>query len=148
MRSTAPTCPLSDFRPLPLLGNPHVQTLLSLIWRGPSVKLPTTRHVLRLPDGDGLMLHDTTPAGWVAGAPVAVIVHGLTANHASPGVQRLAVFLLERGVRVVRLDQRGVGAGLRLARAFYHAGRSEDVRAVLEEVHGWSPTSQIGRAHV
>ena len=34
-------------------------------------------------------------------------------------------------------------AGLPLARRFYHAGRSDDLRMVLEEVHRWCPTSPL-----
>ena len=143
MIAAFPQCPLSNFKPLPLLSNPHIQTLLGHLLRGPSVKLPTRRHALWLPDGDGLMLHDTVPPGWLPGGPIAVLVHGLAGSHASPGMQRLGVFLLEQGARVVRLDQRGAGAGLPLARRCYHAGRSEDLREVLAEVHRWSPTSAL-----
>ena len=134
---------MSDFKPLPLLGNPHVQTLLGHLLRGPSVKLPTQRRVLWLPDGDGLVLHDTIPPGWAPGGAIAVLVHGLSGSHASGGIQRLAVLLLERGARVVRLDQRGAGAGLSLARRCYHAGRSDDLRLVLGEVHRWDPTAPL-----
>jgi predicted alpha/beta-fold hydrolase len=136
-------CRFSDFRPLPLLGNPHIQTLLAHLLPGPAVRLPTQRHVLWLPDGDGLVLHDTVPPAWQPGEPIAVVVHGLTGSHASRNVRCLAVCLLKRGARVVRLDQRGAGAGLPLARRFYHAGRSEDLRAALEEVHRWSTDSPL-----
>ena len=40
----------------------------------------------------------------------------------------------ELGIRTFRLDHRGSGAGRGLARYTYHAGRSDDVRAVLAEV--------------
>src|SRR2546421_115175 len=113
-------CPLSTFKPLPLLSNAHVQTLLGHLLSGATVKLPTQRHVLWLPDGDGLVLHDTLPPGWIPGGPIAVLVHGLTGSHASPNMQRLAVLLLERRIRVVRLDQRGAGKGLPLARGSYN----------------------------
>src|SRR5437868_8728387 len=95
-----------EFRPLPLLRNPHVQTLLGHWLRGPGLNRPTRVHVLRLPDGDALVLHDTTPAGWRPGDPVAVLLHGLSGSHASAGVVRLAGLLLARGLRVVRLDLR------------------------------------------
>ena len=47
------------------------------------------------------------------------------------------------GARVVRCDQRGAGAGLPLARGSYDAGRSADLRAVLDEVHRWDPSSPL-----
>jgi predicted alpha/beta-fold hydrolase len=132
-----------DFRPFPLLGNAHVQTLLGHLLPGPQAGHPARSVVIWLPDGDGLMLHDNVPPGWCPGAPIAVLVHGLGGTHASPPVQRLAWRLLARRLRVVRLDQRGAGRGLPLARRCYHAGRSDDVRAALEEVHRWSPASPL-----
>jgi predicted alpha/beta-fold hydrolase len=44
---------------------------------------------------------------------------------------------------VVRLDLRGAGMGISLARACYHGGRSDDVRAALAEMHRWSPASPL-----
>jgi predicted alpha/beta-fold hydrolase len=142
--STGPSrCPYADFRPLPLLGNPHVQTLLGHLLPAPAVRLLTRRHLVWLPDGDALVLHDTVPPGWQAGAPIGVVVHGLSGSHSSSSVRAVAAYLLERGARVIRLDQRGAGAGLPLARRFYHAGRSDDLRAALEEIHGWCPASPL-----
>jgi predicted alpha/beta-fold hydrolase len=46
-------------------------------------------------------------------------------------------------VKVVRMDMRGAGDGLPLARQIYHAGRSEDVRAALAQLHRGSPTSPL-----
>jgi predicted alpha/beta-fold hydrolase len=134
---------LLDFRPLPLLGNAHLQTLLGHWLRGPRLRQPAREHVLWLPDGDGLLLHDIAPSDWEPGDPIALLVHGLTGSHASPQIQRLGLYLLTRGVRVVRMDLRGAGKGLPLARQSYHGGRSEDVRAALAEIHGWSPTSPL-----
>jgi uncharacterized protein len=132
-----------DFRPLPLLSNPHVQTLLGHLLRGRQKFNATSEHTLRLPDGDALVLHDAVPAGWQAGGPVVVLVHGLTGSHASPQVVRTGSALFGQGVRVVRLDQRGAGKSLPLSRNFYHGGRSDDVRATLEEVHRLAPESPI-----
>ncbi len=132
-----------DFRPLPLLGNPHVQTLLGHWLRGPKLEKPAREHLVRLPDGDALVLHDTIPPGWNPGGRMAVLLHGLTGSHASPPVQRFARHLLARHVRVIRVDLRGAGKGLHLARRGYHAGCSEDVRAALEEVQRWSPSSPL-----
>jgi predicted alpha/beta-fold hydrolase len=56
---------------------------------------------------------------------------------------RSSIKLRARGVRVFRMDLRGCGAGLTLARRPLHAGRSEDVAAVLEYVHKLCPGSAI-----
>ena len=132
-----------DFRPLPLLGHPHIQTLLGHILPGPSVSLPTREQVSALPDGDGLVLYDNVPPGWRPGERIAFLVHGLAGSAESPCVQRIAARLLAHGLRTVRIDQRGAGKGLPVARGAYNASRSDDVRAALEEVHRWSPDSSI-----
>ncbi len=131
------------FRPLPLLGHPNVQTLLGHFLPGPAITLPTREQILRLPDGDGLVLYDNIPTGWQAGRRIAVLVHGLCGSHDSPGVKRVAARLLAHGIRTVRIDLRGAGKALPLCRGFYHAGRSDDIRAVLQEVRRWSPESAV-----
>jgi predicted alpha/beta-fold hydrolase len=132
-----------DFRPLPLLSNPHLQTLLGHLWPRPNWSHPVRRQVLWLDDGNALTLYDTKPDIWQPGGPIAVIAHGLTGSHASPQVQRLARFLLPFGWRVVRMDLRGAGPSIALSRRAYHGGCSDDVRAAIEEVHSWSPASPI-----
>ena len=81
------------------------------------MSLPTREQVIRLPDGDGLILYDNVPPGWQAGGRIAFLVHGLTGSAESPGITRLAARLLARGLRTVRMDLRGAGKGLPLARA-------------------------------
>jgi uncharacterized protein len=135
--------PLQDFRPLPLLSNPHLQTLLGHFLPCAALEQPAREHVLWLPDGDGLMLHDNIPAAWQPGQRIVVLLHGLSGSADSIQIRRIGHRLLQRGLRVVRLDLRGAGRGLPLARVCYHGGRSDDVRAALAEVHGWSPLSPL-----
>jgi predicted alpha/beta-fold hydrolase len=132
-----------DFTPLPLLGNPHVQTVLALFLKGPSVHHPTREHQLRLPDGDRLLLYDNVPRGWRRGGRIVVLVHGLGGSHRSGHVTRQAVLLLREGVRVVRMDLPAAGRGIAYARRTYNAGCSGDVRAVVAEVRRWAPSSPI-----
>jgi predicted alpha/beta-fold hydrolase len=134
---------MTDFRPLPFLGNPHLQTLLGTWLAGPPLGFASREHFVRLPDGDRLVLHDSLPAGWLPGGCIALLVHGLGGSHRSGHLQRLAARLLRRGLRVVRLDLRGCGRGLALARRAYHGGCSDDVRAAAAEVHTWSPRSPL-----
>jgi len=116
-----------------MLGNPHVQTVLGAYLPGSNCPRPERQHQVRLPDGDALLLHENMPQSWKPGQPVAVLLHGLTGHHASPHICRLAARLLASGVRVFRMDMRGCGLGLPLARKFYHSGRSDDVRAALAD---------------
>src|SRR5579859_3461103 len=116
------------FRPLPFLKNPHVQTVLGALAPGADCPWPDARRIVRLADGDALVLHNNTPAGWKEGDPLVLLVHGLSGSHRSPHIRRLAALFLARRARVVRMDLRGAGHGLPLARRCYHAGRSDDVR--------------------
>jgi predicted alpha/beta-fold hydrolase len=120
-----------------------MQTVLGALVPGLHCPLPDQRHLLLLPDGDRLVLHNNTPMGWKDGDPLVLLVHGLSGSHESAHIRRMAALLLARRVRVVRVDLRGAGAGVTLARRVYHAGRSDDVRAALAEIHSWSPSSPL-----
>src|SRR5216683_7216546 len=117
-----------DFRPFPLLGNPHVQTVLGNLLTGPDLTHPTRQRIVTLIDGDRLVLHDSVPAHWRPGNRIALLVHGLGGTHRSRHLRALARLLLPQGIRVVRVDLRGTGKGLALARRGYHAGCSDDIR--------------------
>ncbi len=131
------------FRPLPLLGNAHVQTLLGHLLQGLAPRLTARARRLTLADGDRLVLHDILPSRWRPGERVAIVVHGLCGSHSSGGVRRLAAALLRLGGRVVCVDLRGAGRGAGLARRTYTGGCSEDVRAAVEEVHRWAPDAPL-----
>jgi predicted alpha/beta-fold hydrolase len=134
---------MTDFLPLPFLGNPHVQTLLGALLPGPRFTHPARERPVRLLDGDHLLLHDSVPPRWRDGGRIVLLIHGLGGSHRSVHVQRLARLLTRQGVRVARVDLRGVGRGMALARRPYHGGCSADVRAALQEMHRWSPTSPL-----
>ena len=131
-----------DFTPLPWLRNPHLQTVLgNLLGAGPAVR--SMPHVVALPDGDRVVLHETMPAAWQPGRPMVLLVHGLGGCHRSGYMQRLAGRFARHGVRVFRMDLRGAGAGFRLAQRFYSAACSADVRAALETVAALAPDSPL-----
>jgi predicted alpha/beta-fold hydrolase len=97
-------------------------------------------------DGDRLVVLESVPPGWRAGEPAAVLVHGLAGCARSPYVVRFARGLVGMGIRVVRMNLRGAGAGFGLARGIYHAGRSEDVRRVIDWLAPRVPGSRIALA--
>ena len=131
------------FRPLPLLGNPHVQTILGHFLPGRGPRLPAHEWQVLLPDGDRLVLHDFAPRGWRPGGRIALLVHGLGGSHRSGSVRRLAAALLPHGLRVACLDLRGAGRGAGLARRTYTGACSDDVRAALVALHGREPASPL-----
>lgn len=131
------------FRPLPLLGNPHVQTVLGNLLSWTADRHAAKVWTVALSDGDALAVHDSRPPEWRAGGKIAALVHGLAGCHRSGYMRRIANRLTAAGVRVVRIDLRGAGAGATLARKFYNAACSPDVRAVLEALRREAPSSPI-----
>lgn len=141
------------FLPPWLFRNGHVQTLAGMYvyspWAGgrrTATSSLTTGEVL-LSDGDRLIYQDDCPADWRPGDRVALLLHGLTGSHASSYMARIARLLNVQTVRTLRLDWRGCGAGVALARYPYHSGRSSDVAATIAEImrlYPGSPISVIG----
>ncbi len=138
-----PSIDHASFRPLPFLGNNHIQTLVGHFWAGSTPRFHTVQRRVQLGDADSLVVHDSLPSKWQPLAKVAILIHGLGGCHQSPNVKRIASRLLKRGMRVVRVDLRGVGAGERFARRCYHGGCSDDVRSVIGAVCSWMPQSPI-----
>lgn len=135
---------LPGFRPLPLLGNAHVQTILANVLGGSAPRLPARILRVDLPDGDALAVHDTRPTSWRPGRPIVVLIHGLGGNHRGPYLRRLGAFLTRHGLRVGRLDLRGAGAGKAWARRLYNADGWGDVAAVLQHYRLEAPFSPLG----
>lgn len=120
------------FEPHPLVRGGHSQTIVGRYLPGPRIKLAATARTIEVDQGDRLCILDSIPEGWSPGDPGAVLIHGLGGCARAPYVVRVAARLLGLGARVVRMNLRGAGAGFGLARGIYHAGRSEDVRRVVE----------------
>jgi hypothetical protein len=138
---------MPDFRPHPLLPTGHLQTLAGIyLPQGVATEQSRAQRVT-LDDGDQIVLHDDSPPGWEPGHRTALMIHGLAGCHASPYMQRIAGKLNAHGVRTFRMDLRGCGAGLGLARLPYHSGRSQDAAAALRKIAELcpeSPTTLIG----
>jgi predicted alpha/beta-fold hydrolase len=134
------------FIPHPLVRGGHAQTVLGCYLPGLTWTAGGKRHLVSLPDGDQLVLHDDEPndeAEWHAADRVALLVHGLGGSHQSTYMLRTAAKLVAKGVRVFRMDLRGCGAGTGLAMLPVHAGRSEDVGAALAHVIETCPDSPV-----
>jgi predicted alpha/beta-fold hydrolase len=135
------------FRTHPWVRGGHLQTILGCYFFHQPVPYTATQHRITLPDGDVLIVHDDRPQKWQPNDPVALLVHGLGGSHLSGYMQRGAQKLNAHGVRVFRMDLRGCGAGIGLAKQLCHAGRSADVAAVLNDINVrclHSPTAVIG----
>jgi predicted alpha/beta-fold hydrolase len=127
-----PELMVPPFEPHPWVRGGHSQTIVGRYLPGPRIELPSTSRTIDVDQGDRLCILDSIPEGWSPGVPGAVLVHGLGGCARAPYMVRVASRLFRLGVRVVRMNLRGAGAGFGLARGIYHAGRTEDVRRVVE----------------
>ncbi len=128
---------LTDFRPAWWLPGGHAQTLSAAFWKGPQPPEQGMARPIALPDGDALVALDDRPPQWRAGDPAILMMHGLSGCARNPFLVRVASHLVQRRVRVFRLNLRSCGAGAGLARLPYHAGRSSDLKAAVHAVIEW-----------
>ena len=140
---------LRPFRPHPLVRGGHLQTIVGSYWPGPRLS-GTKLHEVPLADGDRIALHEDrdvrTDDRDLLGpgcSDVVVLVHGLAGCSQSNYMLRCSAKLRAKGLRVFRMDLRGCGAGLGLARHPLHAGRSEDAGAVLAYVNKIAPQARV-----
>lgn len=131
------------FKPHPLLRSGHAQTIVGSVVGGRVLQYGAQQHVVPLPDGDAIVLHDDRPANWQPTDRAALFVHGLCGSHRSPYVARTASKLNARGVRTFRMDLRSHGAGIRHSRHIGHAGRSDDVAAALSRILDLCPRAGV-----
>lgn len=124
------------FRPHLLLRGGHLQTIFGTLVAdaAPPALVVAARHQVDLPDGDAIVLHENRPPGWKQHAPAVLLIHGLCGCHTANYMVRLATRFYRLGVRTFRMDMRGCGAALQLARQLTHAGRSDDVLAALRRI--------------
>jgi predicted alpha/beta-fold hydrolase len=125
----------------------HAQTIIARYLGGANRYLASTAHEIALADGDRLLVLETTPSGWKPERPTAMLVHGLAGSADASYVVRVAERVLRLGARVIRVNLRGAGAGFGMSRGIYHAGRSDDLRAVanwLEARTAGSPLAAVG----
>ncbi|TWT39119.1 YheT family hydrolase [Blastopirellula retiformator] len=131
----------SGYRPHPILRGPHLQTIVGAYWKGHSFPYAAEQHQVELADGDKIVLHDDAPEGWRDGDRTALLIHGLGGCHTSPYLVRIAARLNDLGVRTFRMDLRGCGAGMKLAKKPFHAGCSDDAAAAVQFIHTLCPSS-------
>lgn len=120
-----------------------LQTLRNFLLRvEPKLHLWTERELeLPLPGGDRLLasLHAWERIGH---KPLAVLIHGLTGCADSIYIRATARSLLEADYPVLRLNLRGAGPTRALCRESYHAGRTKDLRAALEQIAEQLPAAK------
>jgi predicted alpha/beta-fold hydrolase len=125
---------VKEFRPHPLLRNPHAMTIAANFWPRPVPLLP--RGVARS--------FETEPGTQVMGVchwqansrehPTLVVLHGLEGSCESGYMRGTGEKAWITGFNVVRLNQRNCGGTEKLSPTLYHSGLSCDIRAVVLEL--------------
>ena len=134
---------IPPFHPHPLLRGGNRQTIAGVYLPSGRLAYRAKQHLIDLPDGDKLALHEDCPDDWQDGDQVALLIHGLGGCHGSPYMVRIADKLVARGVRVFRKDLRGWGAGAKIAKQPFHAARTEDIGASVAIIRSLAPNSPL-----
>lgn len=132
-------------RPTWWLPGGHLQTIACGWWPVRDEPGDELRQVITLPDGDQLTVYENHPPGGgeqgdVGSKVTVLLMPGLCGDHRSGLIRRLTTRLLADGVSVLRMNHRGCGEETILARRPYHAGRIEDLLAVID----WWRDSSLG----
>ena len=131
-----------DFKPRRFLSCRHRQTILAALFGGTKSLPETVQHKIELPDGDSLFVYDDSPASAAPDLPT-LLVHGLGGSHASSYLTRLAKRLRQNNQRVFRMDMRGCGLGIPVAKRTAHAGASDDLAQTIRWIQEFTHSSSI-----
>ncbi len=134
------------FVPRPSLRNGHKMTLYS--WGNPRYfpRLPKpTRRYFDV-DHDARVVADChwQPEPWTK--PTILALHGLNGSSDAHYMRGIASKAFERGMNVVRLNQRNCGDTEHLSAGLFHSGLTHDARHVIEELTTIDGLQQIAVA--
>lgn len=117
----------SNFVPPRLLRSPHAQTIIPALLRKPT---GVAREVFSLetPDGDILTVSQTHARQ----KRLAIISHGLEGSMNSSYVLGMSQALVDSGWDVITWNMRGCGGIPNRLHTWYHSGKSDDLKVVIE----------------
>lgn len=113
-----------------------LQTLRNSLMRDRADLDPWPGERLYFAADNGDRLNGVLHAGRADGSALVVLVHGLTGCEDSAYVRASARHLLSSGYAVLRLNLRGAQPSRQDCRQMYHAGRSEDLALVFDQLAG------------
>ena len=125
-----------DFRARPPWWGGDLQTLhnFALRVRVDLSAWPAEALLFAMPDASGDRLLGFVHRLARPTRPTVLLVHGLAGSSESSYMRGTAAHLLGLGHQVLRLNLRGAGASRELCRFQYHAGRTEDLAAVIAQL--------------
>lgn len=134
------------FRCRPPWWGPDLQTLRDTLLPTPAGALPNPKAVrVELEAGEALLACLDQPPQ--AARALVLVLHGLGGSSESPGLRRLAAWLRQQGLAVLRLNLRGAGSGRGLASGTYAAACNRDLLPALahaRELAGALPLLAVG----
>ena len=136
-----------SFQPTPGMFSPHIQTILPTFFGQVGEEPPSAPFFIHLKDGDSLYCKMSTPPQWNSQEKTIVILHGLGGSDSSSYMIRLSRKFYQKGYRCLRINLRGAGQGVHLARKPYHGGTSQDILEaiqILKSQHRDSPLILMG----
>lgn len=137
---------ISLFKPRKFLEGRHLQTVVSVIFP-PKNTLNTDFQYEEIPlptidkSGDLLLLEHNPPIASYQKTEIPyngyyiILIHGMEGDSDSHYMISIGEDALENGYGVIRMNMRGCGRGESMAKGIYHAGRTDDVEAVVSYVY-------------
>ncbi|MBL8150462.1 MAG: alpha/beta fold hydrolase [Blastocatellia bacterium] len=124
-----------EFHPRSLFKNRHTMTLAGrfLPRDFPDADVVSIQRLFQVDRSSQILAH----CGWQLDpqkAPTMIIVHGLEGSSSSKYAVATAVKGYAAGFNVVRLNQRGCGNTFHLSAKPYHAGLTNDLRSIIDEL--------------
>ncbi len=142
MEDSSPPLPSFNltFRPHPFIRNPHLQTIISSLWRGEVAQLGQTDQVMILDVGDGVRLqgiYSPQPSG--RANAVVLLLHGWLGNAHSNYILTLGKVLYRHGYSVFRLNLRDHGNTHQLNPGIFRGDLLAETFAAAERVAQLEP---------
>jgi len=127
------TLGISPFRPRSPWWGPDLQTLRNFLV-APPADLPGERVWFDTNDGTGdrMAALVNRPLYAAKQRSTVILIHGLSGSENSLYMAPSARHFLDAGHTVIRLNLRGAGPSRNTCHDHYHAGRSEDLRHVID----------------
>lgn len=124
-----------SFVPHPALKNAHAQTIISSLVRRSTELLNRNTEPRYFDTAQGVRL--LAHCSWQSRpkeTPTLIAVHGLQGSSESGYMRGTAEKALRAGFNVLRLNMRNCGGTAHLTESLYHAGLTDDVRAIISEL--------------